>query len=105
MEKLKARLIFPGCPGADVAVSHRILLGKVWGPKTFIGAAVQGAGGPRAGSPVGPTVPTPFPLEQGGARHSGTRLWSRGDTSHSQKLPCPSLSYESVKLRSLHFPV
>ena len=61
MEKLKARLIFPGCPGADVAVSHRILLGKVWGPKTFIGAAAQGTGGPRDGSPVGPAVPSPFP--------------------------------------------
>ena len=61
VEKLKARLIFPGCPGADVAVSHRILLGKVWGPKTFIGAAAQGTGGPRDGSPVGPAVPSPFP--------------------------------------------
>lgn len=51
----------PGCPGADVALSHRILLGKVRRPETFIGVAVQGAGGPRDASPVGSAVPTSFP--------------------------------------------
>ena len=37
-EKLEAQLSFPGCPGADVAVSHRVPLGTARGPKAFIGA-------------------------------------------------------------------
>lgn len=35
---------FPGCPAADVALSHHILPGKVLGPHTSIGAARQGSG-------------------------------------------------------------
>lgn len=34
--------IIPGCPGADVALSHRILLGKVQGPTASIRAAIKG---------------------------------------------------------------
>lgn len=61
----RVRPVFPGCPGADVAVSHIILVGKARGPKTSMGAAVQGAGGPRAGFPVGPAVPSPYPMGAG----------------------------------------
>lgn len=64
-ETLEARLIFPGCPGADVAVSHHILLGRVWGPKTLVRAAVQVAGGRRDGFLKGPGVPTLFPSGSG----------------------------------------
>lgn len=72
VEKLGAGLIFPGCPGADVAVSHHILLGEsAGGPKTCVAAAVQGAGGPRDGSRCAHRVP---PWEQGCAHRPRMRL-------------------------------
>lgn len=46
VEKLKARLLllFPGCPRADVALSHCILPDAAWGKRR--GRELWGAGGP-----------------------------------------------------------
>lgn len=82
--------IFPGCPAADVALSHHILPGKVLGPHTFLGAAGQGSR----------RVLLDSWWEPGPAHPSGKICGAVGP-----KAPCAGWSWERVKLHILHFPV
>lgn len=72
--------IFPGCPGADVALSHHVLPGKGLGPHTSIGAAGQGSG-------MGPwRVLLDSLLGARPCSSLGTNLWGWGPQSSVSRL-------------------